>query len=76
MPKGPDKIPDKDTILNFANSDKGKSILGRLNDSDPKKLKLAAEKASAGDIGGAMEILQAILSSPNDGKSKEAHHGK
>ena len=70
------KVPDKDAILSFANSDKGRNILERLNDSDPNKLKLVAEKASAGDIAGAMEILQAILSSSNDGKSKEAHHGK
>lgn len=76
MPKGPDNMPDKKAIRDFANSDKGRSILERLNDSDPNKLKLVAEKASAGDIAGAMEILQAILSSSNDGKSKEAHHGK
>ena len=69
-------MPDKKAIRDFANSDKGRSILERLNDSDPNKLKLVAEKASAGDIAGAMEILQAILSSSNDGKSKEAHHGK
>ena len=76
MPKGPDNMPDKEAILSFANSDKGRIILGLLNDSDPKKLKLAAEKAAAGDIAGAMEILQAILSSSNDDMSKEAHHGK
>lgn len=76
MPKVPDNIPDKDAILSFANSDKGRNILERLNDSDPKKLKQAAERASAGDITGAMAILQGILSSSDDSRNKEAHHGK
>ena len=76
MPKVPDNMPDKDAILSFTNSDKGRNILERLNDSDPKKLKQAAERASAGDITGAMAILQGILSSNDDSRNKEAHHGK
>ena len=75
MPKGTDRIPDRDALLRFANSDTGKSLLGRLEGSDPQKLKTAAEKASSGDIAGAMKILQGLLSTAEDGRKQEEPHG-
>jgi len=76
MPFGTDHIPNKEALMRFVDSDLGKALLGQLNRSDPEKIKSAAEKASAGDISGAMSILRTLLSSNDDNGNKEAAHGK
>ena len=76
MPVGNDRMPDKEALIRFIGSDAGKALLRQLNSSDPNKLKAAAEKASSGDIGGAMSVLRTILSSNGDRDDKEDVHGK
>ena len=76
MSTGNGRIPDKDALLRFANSDTGKDLLKRLDVSDPHEIQRAAQKASEGDIAGALQILQALLSSSDGSGNKEGSHGK
>lgn len=76
MSIGTDHMPDKDALTRFAHSETGKALLGQLINTDPVKIKLAIEKASAGDLSGAMQILQTLLASTDDHSRKEVSHGK
>ena len=76
MSTGNDHMPDKDALIRFANSEKGKALLNQLNNSDPDKIRTAVEKASAGDVSGAMSILRMLLSTNEDNDPKGASHGK
>ena len=76
MSIGTDHMPDKDALTRFAHSETGKALLGQLINADPVKIKLAIEKASAGDLSGAMQSLQTLLASTDDHSRKEVSHGK
>ena len=74
MQKGNDALPDKEALMRFAASDTGRALLARLDRSDPSKIRAVIEKASSGDIEGAMKVLKATLSAV-DG-TKEGENGK
>lgn len=75
MHKGHEHIPDKDALIQFANSDAGKAFIGKLSQSDPEMIRSAVGMASSGDMAGAMKLLQSLLSAEDSGR-RDGYHGK
>ena len=69
-------LQDKEALTRFINSDAGKNLISKLKNADPIKVKAAVEKASSGDMQGAMNILRSILGSNENVLSMEDPHGK
>ena len=76
MPTGNGHLQDKEALMRFINSDTGKNLIGQLKKADPAKVNSAVEKASSGDIQGAMDVLRSILGSNENAPSREDPHGK
>ena len=76
MPTGNGHLQDKEALMRFINSDTGKNLIGQLKKADPDKVKTAVEKASSGDIQGAMNILRSILVPNSNTSSQEGSNGK
>ena len=69
-------LQDKEALTRFINSDAGKNLISKLKNADPIKVKAAVEKASSGDMQGAMNILRSILGSNENVLSMEDPYGK
>lgn len=65
MSSRPNKLPDRSELEKIIHSPAGRQLLSFLQTQNSAELNAAVEKASAGDLNSAKEIIERIMSSYN-----------